>query len=176
MKPHLMTSAMPEIISFFGQRVQGVEVHEDTGRRVERPDEVLAFGGVDAGLAADGGVHHAEQAGGHVDDLDAAQPGGGHEAGQVGDGAAADGDDASERVKSFWPSTCQQKEATSMCLPSSASGISAVSAVKPAAASSSLTVSPVRRSARGWMTRTRLTRSPSSPGRLASRPRPTTTS
>ena len=71
---------------------------------------------------------------------------------------------ASERVKSFCPSTCQQKEATSMCLPSSASGISAVSAVKPAAASSSRTVSPVSRSARGWMTRTRLTRSPSRPG------------
>jgi hypothetical protein len=34
---------------------------------------------------------------------------------------------ASERVKSFWPRTCQQNAATWMCLPSSASGISAVS-------------------------------------------------
>ena len=57
------------------------------------PDEVLALGGVDAGLAADGGVHHAEQRGGHVDDLDAAQPGRGDEPGEVGDGSAADGDD-----------------------------------------------------------------------------------
>ena len=75
------------------QRVQRVEVREDTGRRVERAHQVLALGGVDAGLAADGGVHHAQQAGGHVDDLDAAQPGRGDEAGEVGDGAAADGDD-----------------------------------------------------------------------------------
>jgi hypothetical protein len=31
-------------------------------------------------------------------------------------------------VKSFWPRTCQQKDATWTCLPSSASGISAVNA------------------------------------------------
>ena len=76
-----------------GQRGQGVEVHQHAGRRVEGADQVLALGGVDAGLAAHRGVDHAQQRGRDVDDLDAAQPGGGDEAGQVGDGAAADGDD-----------------------------------------------------------------------------------
>ncbi len=76
-----------------GQGVQGVQVRQHTGGRVEGAHQVLAFGGVDAGLAAHGGVHHAQQAGGHVDDLDAAQPGGGHKAGEVGDRAAAHGDD-----------------------------------------------------------------------------------
>ena len=61
---------------------------------MERPDEVLAFGGVDAGLAADGGIHHAKQARGHVNDLDTAQPGRSHESGQVGYCSAAYGDDS----------------------------------------------------------------------------------
>ncbi|MCY1241473.1 hypothetical protein D9M72_543760 [compost metagenome] len=56
---------------------------------MERTHQVLAFGSVDAGLAADGGIHHAEQAGGHVDDFDAAQPGGRHEAREVRDSTAA---------------------------------------------------------------------------------------
>ena len=76
--------------SFFGSVLKGVQVSEHGGRRVEGSHEVLAFGGVDAGLPADGGVHHAEQAGGHVDDFDAAEPGRGHEAREVRDSAAAD--------------------------------------------------------------------------------------
>ena len=76
-----------------GQGVQRVQVRQDAGGRVEGAHQVLAFGGVDAGFAAHGGVHHAQQAGGHVDDFDAAEPGGRNEAGEVGHGAAADGDD-----------------------------------------------------------------------------------
>src|SRR5699024_3384268 len=52
------------------QGAQRVEVDEDPGRGVEGPDEVLAFGGVDAGLAADGGIDHTQDGGGDVDDPD----------------------------------------------------------------------------------------------------------
>ena len=57
---------------------------------MEGADEVLAGAGVDAGLAADGGVDHAEQRGRHVHDPDAAQPGRGDEAAHVGRRTAAD--------------------------------------------------------------------------------------
>ena len=60
---------------------------------MEGADEVLALGGVDAGLAADGRVDHAEHGGGDGDPAHSAQPGRGDEAGQVGGGAAADADD-----------------------------------------------------------------------------------
>jgi hypothetical protein len=73
--------------------VQRGEVAEDSGGRVERADEVLAFGGVDAGLAADCGVHHAEHGGRYGDPAHPAQPGRGDEAGEVGGGTAADADD-----------------------------------------------------------------------------------
>jgi hypothetical protein len=75
-----------------GQGVQRIQVCQDCGRRVEGAHQVLAFGSVDAGLPAHGGVHHAKQAGRHVDDFDAAEPGGGNEAGKVGDGPSPDGD------------------------------------------------------------------------------------
>ena len=60
---------------------------------MEGADQVLALGRVDAGLAADGRVDHAEHGGGHGDPAHPAQPGRGDEAGQVGGGAAADADD-----------------------------------------------------------------------------------
>ena len=47
---------------------------------------------VDGGLAAYGGVHHGEQAGGHLREWQAAQVGRRHEAGEVADYAAADRD------------------------------------------------------------------------------------
>ena len=56
------------------QGAQQVEVAHDGGRFVERADEVLALGGVDAGLPADGGVDHAEQRGRHLHDRHPAQP------------------------------------------------------------------------------------------------------
>ncbi len=83
---------------------------------------------------------------------------------------------ASERVKSFCPRTCQQKAATWMCLPSSASGISATTALYPAFSRSSRTTSPVARSARGWITSTRSGCVPIICGSRASSPLPTTTS
>lgn len=60
---------------------------------MEGPDEVLALGGVDPGLAADGRVHHAEDGGGHGDPAHPAQPGRGHEPGEVRGGSAAHADD-----------------------------------------------------------------------------------
>jgi hypothetical protein len=51
----------PGDVVVLGQRLQGGEVAQHTGRRVERAHEVLAGGGVHAGLAPDGRVDHAEQ-------------------------------------------------------------------------------------------------------------------
>src|SRR6266508_4510574 len=83
---------------------------------------------------------------------------------------------ASERVNPAWPSTDQQYAATSAVLASSASGISIACAVNPAAVRSSRTASPLARSARGWITATRRTPSPSSPASSPSRLSPMTTS
>ena len=93
MKPHLTTSASPATRSASRQGREDVDVAEHAGRRVEGADEVLALGGVDAGLAADGRVDHAEQRRRHLDDAHPAQPRRRDEAGEVGDGAAADPDD-----------------------------------------------------------------------------------
>ena len=92
MKPAFTTSAKPARISFCGRLVEQVEVAEHRARRPEGADEVLALGGVDAGLAADGGVDHAEHRRRHLHDLDAAQPGRGDEAGEVGDRSPAEAD------------------------------------------------------------------------------------
>ncbi len=43
------------------QRGEGVGVADHPDRLPERPDEVLALGKVDAGLAADGGIDHRQQ-------------------------------------------------------------------------------------------------------------------
>ena len=75
------------------QRVQRGQVAQHPGRGVEGADEVLALGGVDAGLAADGGVDHGEHGRGDGDPAHAAQPGRGDESGEVGGRAAADADD-----------------------------------------------------------------------------------
>ena len=74
------------------QGAQEVEVHEDARRLVERADQVLARGGVDAGLAADGRVDHGQQRGGHLVDLDAAHPRRRDVAAEVGGRPATDGD------------------------------------------------------------------------------------
>ena len=75
------------------QRLQRRQVAQDTGRRVEGADEVLARAGVDAGLAAHGRVDHGEQRRRDVHDGHAAQPGRRDEAGQVGGRSTADGHD-----------------------------------------------------------------------------------
>ena len=92
-KWYLAISPSPERRSRARQRGQRVEVADHAGRLPERADEVLALGQVDAGLAADRRVDHAEQRRGDVHDRHAAVPRGGGEAGDVGDHAAADGDD-----------------------------------------------------------------------------------
>lgn len=74
------------------QAVERGEVGEHPHGRVEGTHEVLAGGGVDAGLAAHRGVDHAEQRGGHRHPAHPAQPARGHEPGQVGDRAAAHAD------------------------------------------------------------------------------------
>ena len=75
------------------QGAQGADFAEHCGGRPERADQVFTLGGVDAGLTAHGGVHHAEQGSRNVNDAHAAQPGCRDEAGNVGNGAAAHGDD-----------------------------------------------------------------------------------
>ena len=71
-----------------GQGAQGANLAEHRGGRPERADQVLTLGGVDAGLTAHGGVHHAEQGGRNVHHAHAAQPGRRHKTGHVGNGAA----------------------------------------------------------------------------------------
>jgi hypothetical protein len=61
---------------------------------VERADQVLARRDVDRGLAAHGGIRHAQQRGRDQHHLDAAQPGGGDKPGQVGGRSPAEADDA----------------------------------------------------------------------------------
>ena len=75
------------------QRLQCGQVDQDGCGLVERADQILARVGVDAGLAADGRVHHGQQRGGHVHDVHAAQPGGGREPGHVGGRSTAQADD-----------------------------------------------------------------------------------
>ena len=77
-----------------GQGAQGTDLAEHRGGRPERADQVLTFGGVDAGLTAHGSVHHAEQGGRNVDDAHAAQPGCRHEASNVGNSAATHGNNS----------------------------------------------------------------------------------
>ena len=60
---------------------------------MEGTDQVLAAGKVDAGLAADRGVHLGEQRGRHLDEVDAALVAGGREPGDVADHSAAERDD-----------------------------------------------------------------------------------
>ena len=61
-------------------------------RLVEGADQVLAARGVDAGLAADAGIHLGQQGGRDLHEGQAAQRGGGGEAGEVADHAAAERD------------------------------------------------------------------------------------
>ena len=74
------------------QAVQQIEVDQHGRRRVERADEVLPLGRVDAGLPADRRIDHAVHGRRHLHQADAAQPGRGDEPGEVGGGAAAEPD------------------------------------------------------------------------------------
>ncbi len=76
--------------------VQGLErsqVAQHPRRRVEGTHEVLALGGVDAGLATHRGVDHGQQRRRQVHDLQATQPGGRDEPGQIRRRTATHGHD-----------------------------------------------------------------------------------
>ena len=135
MKPHLTTSARPATRSAGGQRGQRGQVAEHAGRRVERADQVLAGGGVDAGLAADRRVDHAEQRG--RPPAPSARPRSQHAATKPARSVTAPPPTpttASVRVKLAPPSASQHRAATSSVLPASASGTSIGSTASPAAA------------------------------------------
>lgn len=67
---------------------------------MEDADEVLAVGGVDAGLAADRGIDLRQKRGGHLDEIHAAPDDAGGEAREVSDHAAAERD---HRVAALQP-------------------------------------------------------------------------
>ena len=85
-----MTSASPARSSRGGSvaSVRGVADHES--RLVERADQVLAAGMVDAGLAADGRIDLREQRGRHLHERDAALVAGRREPGQIAHHPAAE--------------------------------------------------------------------------------------
>ena len=60
---------------------------------MEGSDQVLAAGVVHARFAADGGIHHRQQGGGHLHNGDAPQPGGGGKAGHIPHHATTEGND-----------------------------------------------------------------------------------
>ena len=74
-----------------GQGAQQLDVAQHRRRLPERPHQVLALGQVDARLAPDGGVDHAQEGGGHVHHRHPPVVDGGGEAGGVGDHAPAHG-------------------------------------------------------------------------------------
>ncbi|CAB4931057.1 unannotated protein [freshwater metagenome] len=88
---HLARSAS---VFTWRQRGEGLGVAEHRRRLPERAYQILALGQVDAGLAADGRVDHAEQCGGYRHVPDAAVIGRRGEPCDVGDHATAHGDDA----------------------------------------------------------------------------------
>ena len=59
---------------------------------MEGAEQILAFGEVDPGFAADGGVHLRQKGGGNLHDVNAAHVNGCEEAGDVADNAATEGD------------------------------------------------------------------------------------
>ena len=75
------------------ERRQRRRIADHAPRLVEGADEVLSAGKVDAGLAADRGVHLGEQSRRHLHKVDAALVGGGGESGDVADHASTEGNE-----------------------------------------------------------------------------------
>ena len=92
-KRRLDDLGQPFAALFFGQRRQIGGVDQGARRPVERADEILAFGEVDRGLAADPRVHLADERRRHRDPVDSAEVGRRHEARDVRRAAAAEGDE-----------------------------------------------------------------------------------
>ena len=82
-----------------GERVEGVGIGDDGDGLVEGADHVLAERVVDAGLAADRGVHLGEQRRRQLHEVDAALVARRGEARHVADDAAAEGDDGAAPVE-----------------------------------------------------------------------------
>ena len=78
-----------------GQSCQSADVGQHRTGLLERADEILALGQIDAGLAADGGVDHRQQACGAKDEVDAAQIGRGDKPGHIAGHPSAQADDRS---------------------------------------------------------------------------------
>ena len=89
---HHLDQAGAQLLARQGGEDGGVGDHQL--RVVEEADGVLPARQVDAGLAADRGVHLGEEGGGHLDEVDAAEEAAGGEAAEVADAAAAEGDEA----------------------------------------------------------------------------------
>ena len=81
-----------------GEGAKNGGVNENGVRLVEGTEEVFAALEVDAGFAADGGVHLSEESGGDLNDGDAAHEDGGEKAADVSADAAAEGDDNARTV------------------------------------------------------------------------------
>ena len=65
------------------QGAQKFGVNDHYPGLVKGAQEVFPFGQVDGGLAPDGGVHHGQQGGGHLDEGQPPHPDGGQKAGEV---------------------------------------------------------------------------------------------
>ena len=93
----MLGEALPPLA--LGQRLEQRRVDHRARRPVERADEVLALGQVDAGLAADRRVDLADAGRRHGDPRDAAEIRGRDVAGEIGGRAAAERDDRAAAVE-----------------------------------------------------------------------------
>ena len=134
MKPHLITSARPAT-GVGRQRCQQIKITDHTDRLVEAADEVLAFRGVDAGLAPDSRVNHAQQGGRNHDHSHSPQPGRCHEPSKIGGGTAAEADHAVGAGETGVSENRPQRSATATLFAASASGTSIRTGSRPAVAS-----------------------------------------
>ena len=91
----VVLDALGEAAAEFARRqgLKCVGVGEDRDRLMERADQVLADGVIDAGLAADRRVDHGQQRRGDLNERKPAEDGGGGEARRIPDYAAAEGDE-----------------------------------------------------------------------------------
>jgi hypothetical protein len=69
---------------------------------VKRADQVLAVRGIDASLAAHGGIEHREEGGGHEHEGDAAMVRRGDEAREVADDATTQADECRVAAEAGW--------------------------------------------------------------------------
>ena len=92
MMPALTLSMRPARSSRSG-RVPSTSISAKTATgMMEAADEVFAFGKIDAGFAADGGIDLGEECGGHLNVVDSAHEDRGEESANVAHDAAAKGD------------------------------------------------------------------------------------